>query len=265
MILPLLKRNVSFCRKTLLLIFSVISLYTVTIVYMYDPKLSDMLSGYQDLLPGLMSAVGMTGIAASLLEWMQIYLYGFIMELFPMIFAVILGNKLLMNEIDHGGMTSLLSTPNSRRRIILTQAVSAVLLMVLLMLGVTGVGIVSAQLLFPGALDIPRYLLLNASTLLLQTVLLGITFFAACILKETRSYYTLGAGLPLLFFLLQMLSNMGGKLENLKYFTLFTLFPARTIVQGGEGVWPCHLALAVAALLLFGGGVVWFEKRDLAL
>ena len=265
MIFPLFKRNISSGIKVFMILFAVICMYTTIIIYMYNPELSEMLSDYQKALPGMMSAVGMTGIASHLLEWIQIYLYGFIMTLFPMVFAIILGNKLVMNDINQGSMANLLSSPYSRFRIILTQVISAVLLMFLLLAAVTAVGIASSRIMFPEALDLSRYLQLNGSLFLLQLIILGIVFFAACLCSESRYYYSFGAGIPILFFLLQMLSNMGDKLENLKYATIFTLFPAKDIVQGIEGYWTSNASMACIALALFAAGIFRFCRRDLSL
>ena len=265
MIAPLLKRDMISGIKVFLIIFAVICMYTTVIIYMFDPELSDMLNDYQQALPEMMSAVGMTGIATNLLEWIQIYLYGFIMLLFPLVFIIILIQKLIMGYIDGGAMANLLATPNSRRQIIVTQAVSAVIWLVILMGAVTVVGIVSSQMLFPDELDIERYVLLNASTLLLQIAVCGIAFFAACVCSEAKHYYALGAGIPIVFFLLQMISNMGEKLEWLRYATIYTLLPAAEIVHGETGYWLNNLALAGIAAILFVGGSYLFCRRDLSL
>lgn len=262
---PLLKRNMVSCLKPFLIIFAVLCMYTLVIVYMYDPKMADMLNQYQEALPGIMAAAGMTGIASSLLEWMQIYLYGFLMILFPLIFTIIIVHKMVMSYIDNGSMANLLATPNSRRTIICTQALSVVLWMGILMVAVTAVGIAGSQMMFPGELDIKRYLVLNGSTLLMQLLICGIVFLAACICSETKNFYALGAGFPILFFLMQMLSNMGEKLENLKYLTVYTLLPTAEIVKGQDGIWGQNLVMAVLAVILFGSGIWWFCRRDLSL
>lgn len=265
MIAPLFKRNMMSGVKVFVIIFAVICMYTTVIIYMYDPKLSDMLNDYQQALPEMMSAVGMTGIATNLLEWIQIYLYGFIMLLFPLVFIIILMQKLIMGYIDGGAMANLLATPNSRRQIIVTQAVSAVSWLVILMGAVTVVGIASSQILFPDELDVKRYALLNGSTLLLQIAVCGIAFFAACVCNEAKHYYALGAGIPILFFLMQMIANMGEKLEWLRYATIYTLLPAAEIVQGESGYWMQNLALVGIAIVLFTGGSYLFCRRDLSL
>lgn len=261
---PLLKRNMVSCLKPFLIIFAVLCMYTLVIVYLYDPKMADMLNQYQEALPGIMAAAGMTGIASSLLEWMQIYLYGFLMLLFPLIFIIILVNKLIMEYIDNGSMANLLATPNSRRKIICTQVLSLGLWLVILMVSLTVTGIAGGQVLFPDELDIKRYCLLNGSTLLMQLLVCGIAFLAACVSSEARKFYTLGAGLPILFFLLQAISNMGEKLEKLKYVTIYTLLPASEIVQGKSGIWLQNVIMAALALLLFGCGSWWFCRRDLS-
>lgn len=125
--LPLLKRNLAQTWKILLIILAAMTMYTTVIIYMYDPELAHMLNDYQQALPGMMTAVGMTGIAGNLTEFVHIYLYGFIMLVFPVIFLIILGNKLLAHYVDTGSMAVLLSTPNSRTRILVTQLLTLLL------------------------------------------------------------------------------------------------------------------------------------------
>lgn len=263
--ISLFKRNMFSCLKPFLIIYAVLCMYTIVIIYMYEPKMADMLNQYQEMMPGIMAAAGMTGVASSLLEWMQIYLYGFLMMLFPLIFIIILVQKLVMGYIDNGSMANLLATPNSRGKIIRTQALSVVLWMVILIVAVTAVGIIGSQAMFPGELDVKCYILLNGSTLLMQLLICGIAFLAACVCSEGKNYYVLGAGLPILFFLIQAISNMGEKLENLKYLTAYTLLPASEIVKGESGIWCQNVAMFVLAVILFSGGIWWFCRRDLSL
>ena len=262
---PLWKRNMVSCFKIFLLLLAVLYMYTIVIIYMYNPELADMLNDYQKALPGMMSAVGMTGIAGSLLEWAQIYLYGFLMILFPLIFTVIIVQKMVMSYIDKGSMANLLATGNTRGKIIRTQAFSVVLMMILLMGSISVVGVAGCEILFPGELDIKSYLYLNGSMLLMQLAVAGIVFLAACTLSEVKQYYMVGAGIPILFFLMQMLANMGDKLKNLKYLTIYTLFPAEKIVSGAGSYWQNNLILLLIAAILFVCGMVFFKKRDLFL
>lgn len=260
--MPLLKRNMASCGKVFLIIFAFLVLYTSVIIYMFNPELSDMLSSYQEALPDMMAAVGMTGIASSLLDWIRIYLYGFIMLLFPLIFIIIVVNKLLMNDIERGALANLLATPNSRAKLIRTQLFSLYLWLAILMAAITAVGLLCSRTMFPGELDVPKYLLLNLGTLLLWFAVAGITFLAACIFSESRYYYLLGAGLPILFFLFRMLGNMGEKMDFFRYLTLYSLLPAERITAGeAEAVIPCLILLGISAVFS-ACGAIWFTRRD---
>ena len=78
--MPLLKRNLLSSLKIMAILYAVMTMYTVVIIYMYDPALADMLDSFQSAIPEMMRAFGMSGIASNLLEFIQIYLYGFIIR-----------------------------------------------------------------------------------------------------------------------------------------------------------------------------------------
>lgn len=262
---PLWKRNMLSGFKLMLAFLAILSMYTIIIIWMYDPELSQALDQYAKLMPEVMAAVGMTGETGTLLAHINTYLYGFIMLLIPMIFVIMLVNKLIMRYIDNGSMVCLLATPNSRRKIIITQLCSIGLLVVILMVIMTGIGMFCSQFMFPGELDVPKYILLNAATLLLQLAVSGIAVAAACFFSDTKWYMLFGAGLPLLFYLFQMLSNMGEELEILKYATLFTLMPGIRIIEGKADVWKSMLTLGMIWIILYVIGKSRFQRRDLSL
>ena len=265
MSVPLIKRNFKQMIKPLLIFVAVLCMYQGVIIYMFDPKLMDMLNDYQKALPQMMAAVGMTGATNTLIEFVNTYLYGFLMQLFPFIFILIIGNNFLMKYVDTGSMAVLLASPNSRMKIILTQAVSLIVSVVIIMTILTLTGIGFSEGLFPGELDIPVFIELNASALLMQLAVAGIIFFAASVFNESKYFYAIGCGLPLCFFLCSMSGNMGDKLEKFKYVSIYTLFPAKKIVESSGGVAGCHVALACIVLVLFAVGIAVFRKKDLSI
>lgn len=74
-----------------------------------------------------------------------------------------------------------------------------------------------------------------------------------------------GAGVPAFMFVLQMLANVGGKAEKVKYFTFFTLFDANGIVAGEVNAFLYSIVLLVGAIVLFGIGIEIFCRKDLCL
>ena len=263
--LPLFKRNIVQMVKPLMIFFEVLAMYTGIIIFMYTPSLMSVLGDFQNVMPGMMQAVGMSGTITSLIGFISVYLYGFIMLGFPMIFIIILGNSLIMNYVDSGSMACLLASPNTRLKIIVTQAISMISGITLLMTLVTAFGIACSEIMFHGELDIKTYIILNACVLLLHLAIAGIVFFSACFFNDSKNFYSIGAGIPLVFFLVNMLANMGGKLENFKFFSLYTLFPKDQIIAGESGVAIYNIALVAIAIVLFSAGIISFTKKDFSL
>ena len=46
--IPMLKHNFKACIVPFFIIFAFLTMYTTVIIYMYDPKLAEMLEGYQE-------------------------------------------------------------------------------------------------------------------------------------------------------------------------------------------------------------------------
>ncbi|MEF9916454.1 MAG: ABC transporter permease subunit [Lachnospiraceae bacterium] len=263
--IPLFKRNMFSCCKIGIIFLAILMMYNSVIIYMFDPDLADMLNGYQEALPEMMAAVGMTGACKTLIQFVHTYLYGFIMLIIPLVFVVIITNKLVMKYIDNGSMVCLLSTPNSRSTIIMTQMLSIILSILFLISATAALSYLCAEMMFPGDLDLSKYMQLNISCFLFAFAMGGIAFFAACIFNQSKGYFVLGAGLPMIFYLIQMMANMGGDLENLKYGTIFTLFPGEQIISSKSGVFRNDLILGGIGLLLYIIGAIHFTKKDLPL
>ena len=261
--LTLFKRELKASYKVFLIIFAVLMMYTGIITGMFDPKLGEVLEQFTQVMPELMSAFGMTNPGTTLIEFLASYLYGFLFLVFPMIFEIILANRLVARYVDQGSMAYLLASPLTRGKIILTQATvmwtSLGALIMLITLGEIGF----AQLMFPGELDMMILFKMNIGLYVLHLSISGICFFASCISNEIKLSYSIGAGVPILFLLIQMLSNVGEKLEIFKYFTIFSLYPSSQIASGEKSAYGFMCILLMIALALYALGGYLFTKRDL--
>ena len=121
-----------------------------------------------------------------------------------------------------------------------------------------------SQILYPGELDIDGFIRLNLGALLLYYALTGLSFFASCIFNDTKNSLLLGAGLPVAFLLLKMLSEVGESTDFLKYFTIYTLFDPTKIISGENHIIP-FIVLVLLAICLYMAGIISFKKRDLPL
>lgn len=262
---PLFKATTKQNYIVFLIILAVLMLYLPIIISMYDPATQDSLNEILAMLPQeLVSAMGFTGAGSTLLSFVATYFYGFLILLLPMIYSVIVCNRSLASLVDKGSMAYLLSSPNTRSKIARTQALFIFISITLLITFVTTIGIVLSEIQFPDELDIPRFLLLNLGALLLYYALTGIGFFASALFNDTKNSLMLGAGLPVGFLVLKMISDVGESTEGLKYITLYSLFNPQKIIAGEDYI-ASFVVLCVITIVTYIGGIVVFQKRDLPL
>jgi len=259
----LYKRGVQGSLRMLIIFAAVITMYFTVIISMFDPALGSALDEFAKAMPELMAMVGMNPASAELVSFLEAYLYGFIMLVFPMIFSMLSANKLIARHVDRGSMTYLLAAPVKRETVVFTQMKVMGTGIFVLVLYATLLGIVNCEISFPGELDIGKFILLNAGVLCLHLFIGGICFLCSCIFNDSKYAVGVGAGIPALGFILQMMANAGKELENVKYATFFTLFDSDGIIAGEPGgVWGM-LALFAGAIVLFSSAIVIFSKKDL--
>lgn len=259
------KKEIKSNYKILLIFLAIIFMYVTIMVYMFDPKLSDMFKQFEKVLPEMMSAFGMISKDNSMISFLNSYLFGFILLIFPMVFYIMLANRLVVKYVDSGSMSCILATPNKRLKVILTQISIMVLSIFILISFATIIAIITSEIMFKGELDIKNYILMSFSLFLLHLAISSISFFASCLFNESRHSYLIGAGIPILFYIIKMLANMGGKLEGLKYATIFTLLPSDEIALGNTDVLPQIISLIAISIIIYSLGAIIFTKKDLPL
>ena len=74
----------------------------------------------------------------------------------------------------------------------------------------------------------------------------------------------IGAGIPVVSYLIHMLANMEGNLKFLKYLTVFSLFDTKRILAADRIGYLFMGILAAAGMLFYVLGIVLFRKRDLS-
>ena len=204
------------------------------------------------------------GDTNSLLGFINNAYFGIIAIIFPMIYSIIVGNKLIADQVDRGSMAYILSTPITRNKVTLTQAVYFIGSLFLMFIIVGGVGLLAEMLFQPNAMDTSTFLLLIFGCFLLHFAISGITFISSCIFNLSKHSLAWGTGIPLAFFLLKMISELSESLEFFKYLSLNTLFDKSSIMAGsGYGV--SFVILIVIGLVLYGVGMKVFKGKDLPL
>lgn len=244
----------------------VLLMYLLIMISMYDPKGSDALNDLYATLPeGLTKAMNLETFGTGLTAFIASYYYGFLIIVFPMIYCIILGNRLIAKHVDSGSMAFLLSTPNSRLKIVITQAIYMLLSITILLILVTVSGIGFSEIVFKGELDISAFLLLNLCAILTFWATSSICFFFSCLCNESKNSLAFGAGIPILFFLIKMLSSVSEKISWLKNFSLFSLFDAQGILEGEDFTFIACIILGIITIVFYVSSIFVFNKKDLPL
>lgn len=261
----LYKQGIKSTYKIQIIFMLVLSMYISIIIAMFDPSMGNALEEFTKSMPEIMALFGMDKMSTELTGFLSSYLYGFLMLIFPMVFTIIIANRLVARLVDKGSMAYLLASPISRKKVAATQAIALFTSQIVLFAFCAILGIIVSVAMFPGELAIKKFLLLNVGAFLLQFAIGGICFFASCISNETKQSLALGAGISTGFYLIHMLSNVGGSIENLKYTTIFSLYNPELLLEGDSFAYTMLLILFLIGLLLNILAIATFSKRDLPL
>ena len=112
--------------------------------------------------------------------------------------------------------------------------------------------------------DVSTFVWLNVGACLLILGMGSISFFASTLFNRSNRAMALGAGVPFAFFLISLVIQQSDSLENLKYFSLTTLYKTDEILSNGDFGIPLLILGGIAAVL-YGASAVIFCKKDLPL
>lgn len=264
MILVLLKKEVKANIKLFFIFLSIIAIYILSLLAMYNPALEKSLADLEKTMPELLALFGMQNRGTTLLDFIVNYLYRFVLIVTPFIYSSIMCYKLVTKYTENGSMAYLLNSFYNRKNIILTQGIGLII-GIFLMIGFTVIlTIVSCELMFPGELNVPQFLLLNLGLLLLQLFLAMFCFMFTGIFMEAKYSIGIGTGIVSLFIVIQMLSQVYDN-KFLIYCNPLNLFNADKIIKYDIFSIISMGILALLAILFFLVAIKKFEEEDLVL
>lgn len=261
----LFKVNMKKNILLLVIFFAVLTMYLTIMTIMFNPDDISAMQDLADLMPEkLIDSMGFSEMITDLTSYLSSWLYGLLMFAFPMVYSIILGNRLVAKMVDNSSFAYLLSTPNSRTKIIVTQGMYALFSMLVLFSSLFLVGLVVSQAVFPGLLNIYQFFRLNITTMLVNSVIIMITFFFSCLFNETKWSLAFGAGVPIILLMLKMLGDSTPELNMLKKVSIFGFYDPIELVSGSSMLL-MNLIFIGMIVVLFVGSVLVFRKKQLPL
>lgn len=266
MIKHLMKVNIKSNLGIFIFVVFMLMLYTTISVSMFNPESASTTQAMLEMMPeGMVKAFGFDGLGTDMTSYLSNYLFGFIYLVFPMIFTVVVSNKLICKHVDSGSMTYLLSTPHSRRSIASTQAIYLVVASFLLIFINTSIAILMSEIMFPGKLEIMKYLAINLVTYLCIFVISGFGFFLSCLFNDTKNSLAIGTSIPIFFVVIKMVSNISDDLSFLRFFSLYSLVDIGRILSDNTYTLLVSIFLAVLGSIIYMASIHLFDKRSLSI
>lgn len=245
--------------KIFIIIAGALSLLIGIVMSIFTPETMDEITKASMDTP-----INPLGDISTLIAFVANQYFGNFALIFAMIYSIIIGNKLIADQVDKGSMAYHLSTPITRTQYTFTSAIYFVssLLVMFGLVFVVGYGV--AELVQPGELPVKEFFILTVGSLLLHLAISGITFFASCLFNRSSNSLALGAGLTVFFYAANLLSGMSDSLEFLKSATIISLFDTNAIIQN-ESYEGQFVLLAMLTFVLYFIGIIVFKRKDLPL
>jgi ABC-2 type transport system permease protein len=256
---PYFKQVIKSNVKLLILFILVLCVFLVVMCSVFTPS---TLSGLENTLSGTFATNILTG--SSLVGFMSNSFYALMAILFPMVYSIVVGNNLIAKKVDDGSMAGYLSTPVSRKKIVVSSALYFILSLLFMWVVVTVLGIVVANAFQPGELDKDKFFMLNIGAFLYHFAISSICFAASCVFNTSKNSLLIGAGIPLYCYVISLFIKMSDDLDWMKYITLNTLFDTKAIIRG-EGYTIQFVVLILIGVVLYITGIEVFKKKNLPL
>jgi len=245
--------------KTYLIITGCLCVLIAIIMGVFDPStMKEIAKSSQD------EPVNPLGDITTLIAFVSNQYFGNFALIFAMIYSIIIGNKLVADQVDKGSMAYHLSTPITRTEYTATSAIYFVSSLALMFGFMFTVGWGVAEMVQPGELPIGIFFTLTVASLLLHFAISGITFLASCLFSRASRSLAMGAGLTVFFFAANLLSGMSDSLKFLKNMTIISLFDSNAIIHG-ESYAIKLIILAGIGIILYVMGITAFKRKDLPL
>ena len=192
--------------------------------------------------------------------------YSYIGQYFMMmavIFATLLGTKILSKEISKKTAETTFTLPVTRRYIISMKVIAVIIHCVLFSLIIFGLSYAAFS-----SFDIDRYFverlfLLMLFILLLQLLFISAGLFASVLTKSHKRTGTMMASIAVGVYMISFIANISDKYEYLKYLSPFEYFPAIDIMYGNELGLYGFIVVLLLIITFFFTSFILVEKKDI--
>ncbi|MFA7075055.1 MAG: hypothetical protein WC152_00095 [Candidatus Izemoplasmatales bacterium] len=245
---------------------SITLMYSILATAMFNPETSELLQQFVDVLPQtVVQMMGFTDFGSELTGYLATYLYGFVFFIFPMIFIVMLGNKLIAKQVDDSSMAYLLTTPNSRVKIATTQAFTLFINLFFLIAINVIIIIIISEIAFKGHLMIGNFIGLNFVLFAVLTTVSALVYLISILNSDYGKAIGLSSAFVGYLFIMNMITKLGNKLNILRFSTFLSLVDTDKIFSSTSYTLLTGSITLVVGILIYCLSILIFNKKSLTI
>ena len=177
------------------------------------------------------------------------------------IYSGILGSNILLKEESDKTIEYLNSVPVTRKKIVGTKILCAILYIILMVISLGIFNFVGLSL--SGDFDKKSYILLSITPIFSSIVIFALCLFLSTFTHKTKKTMGISLGIVFASYFLKIISEMGENIEFLKYISIFTLADIRNVIVNVT-INPLMIGLAIeitAMLIILT--IIRYEKKEL--
>ena len=251
---PLLRVFIKNTWKLWIIFVGILLMYMLIMVFTFDQMREAMES---------MEVMGLAIVMDSRFDMLTSMYFDMIIFMFPMIFCIILANKLVSKTVDDNSMSSFLSSSLSRRQYTVTAALFLMMSIVAMFFVVFAIG--GLSLIMFETINWANWTAMILTTLTCTLAIASLCFFFSSVFAANRTGNIFMIGIPVMFFLLMFLGEIPS-LEFLHYLTPFGYVDAFAIGLGQESLWwLINLVFIVVSTVFLTASIYLFDKKQLSI
>lgn len=224
-----------------------------------NPYIDDFMKSIPE---GILSVMGMSNLdirsLGGFIATISLYLY-----LILGIQAVLLGSSIISKEERDKTAEYLFTLPVSRKKVIGSKIISAIINLMILNI-VTVISIILSTVSYKKEADFYSFItLMFLAVFIIQLIFLSIGMLVASINKRYKKSGNISVSILMLTFIIASIINMVESLDFLKYISPFKYFDA-TYILNEKSLEPTFILISIGIIIIgILGTFIFYPKRDL--